>query len=57
MPPKLVTLARVRGKPGTFRCSVCKAEFRGPSVLKQFIEHLRKDHHTKISADNRERRR
>ena len=44
MPAKLVTLNSVRGKPGLFRCSVCRIEFRGLDVLKQFIPHLRKDH-------------
>jgi hypothetical protein len=47
MPPKLVTLCRVRSKPGTFRCSVCKIEFGGSGILKQFIDHLRKDHGSK----------
>lgn len=53
MPAKLVTLRSIRGKPGLFRCSVCRCEFRGQDVLKQFVAHLRKDHQVADGAKAR----
>jgi hypothetical protein len=52
MAGKLVNLSSIRGKPVVFRCSVCKVEFRGSDVLKQFIDHLRKDHKSKVCASD-----
>jgi hypothetical protein len=44
VPSRIPTLKAVRGEPGVYRCSICKAQFGGSAVTRQFVEHLRSEH-------------